>query len=89
MMELTSPCNIPSRIDLAKVLRFVETADQFNSYILIEADETTVNAKSILGMCMLASGFINGTALLRISGADAEIALEHLKNLFSDGCDDE
>ncbi|SEM90645.1 HPr family phosphocarrier protein [Lihuaxuella thermophila] len=85
MMELTSPCKIPQKIDLTKVLRFVETADQFNSYIVIETNDTTINAKSVLGMCMLASGFINGPALLRTYGADADLALEQLKKLFAEG----
>lgn len=84
-MELISQCQIPSRIKLTKVLQFIQKADQFNSSILIETNETTLNAKSLLGMCMLASGLRNRTVTLRTSGTDAEIALKHLKNLLSDG----
>jgi phosphocarrier protein len=75
-MDATST---PSRINLAKVLRFIEKADQLNSCILIEINETTVNAKSLLGMCMLATRLTNCSVTLHIFGMHAEIALECLR----------
>ncbi|MBA4494931.1 HPr family phosphocarrier protein [Paenactinomyces guangxiensis] len=83
-MELTSQCQISPGLNLAKVLRFIKTADQFNCYILIETNKTTVNAKSLLGMCMLAASLTNRRVTLRTSGTDAEMALDHLKKLLSD-----
>lgn len=81
--ELTFLCQISSKIDLSKILQFVEKMSQLNSYILIETSETTVNAKSLLGMCVFVARITSGgTALLRASGSDAEIALKDLKNLL-------
>ncbi|MFC3884014.1 HPr family phosphocarrier protein [Bacillus songklensis] len=83
-MELTFPCQISSRIDLAKIQQFVEKMNRFNGYILIETNEKTINAKSLLSMWVLTASLTSGgTALLRISGPDAEIAMEDLKNLLS------
>ncbi|SFJ25492.1 HPr family phosphocarrier protein [Thermoflavimicrobium dichotomicum] len=84
MVERTAQCQIASSINLAMVIQFVKKANQFNSYILIETDKSTVNAKSLLAMCLLVPSFINCTVTLRALGTDAEIALAYLKDMLSD-----
>ncbi|MFY4775565.1 HPr family phosphocarrier protein [Metabacillus sp. RGM 3146] len=82
--ELTIPCEISSGIHLKKILSYVEKMSQLNSYILVETSETTVNAKSLLGMSILAASLTGSCkAVLRASGPDAEKALKDLELLLS------
>ena len=55
----------------------VKTAGKFKSNITIVRDDLEVNAKSIMGVMMLAAEF-GSTIMLRASGDDAETALEAL-----------
>lgn len=82
-MEYSARCKIPAKIGLVDVIRFVEKADLYHCNIIIEANHISINAKSLLSMCMLASGLIKGTATIRTSGQDARKALEDMKWLFS------
>lgn len=84
--ELTIPCEISSGIHLAKILYYVEKMSQLNSYVLVETSETTVNAKSLLGMSILAASLSGRSqAVLRASGPDAEKALKDLELLLQEG----
>ena len=55
----------------------VKTAGKFKSSITIVRDDLEVNAKSIMGVMMLAAEF-GSTIILRAIGDDAEAALEAL-----------
>jgi phosphocarrier protein HPr len=55
----------------------VKTAGKFNSNIIIVRDDLEVNAKSIMGVMMLAAEF-GATIILRATGDDADAALEAL-----------
>jgi phosphocarrier protein len=55
----------------------VKAAGKFKSNITIVRDDLEVNAKSIMGVMMLAAEF-GSTILLRASGDDADAALESL-----------
>ena len=55
----------------------VKTAGKFKSSITIVRDDLEVNAKSIMGVMMLAAEF-GSTILLRAIGEDAEAALDAL-----------
>jgi phosphocarrier protein HPr len=55
----------------------VKTAGKFKSNVIIVRDDLEVNAKSIMGVMMLAAE--NGTTIvLRANGDDAEAALDAL-----------
>ncbi|MFC7441406.1 HPr family phosphocarrier protein [Laceyella putida] len=82
-LEYSACCQIPSKIALVDVIRFVEKADQYRCYIIIEANHISINAKSLLSMCMLVSGLIKGPAIIRTSGEDARKALEEMKWLLT------
>ena len=55
----------------------VKTAGKFKSSITIVRDDLEVNAKSIMGVMMLAAEF-GATVVLRATGDDAEAALDAL-----------
>jgi phosphocarrier protein HPr len=55
----------------------VKTAGKFKSSITIVRDDLEVNAKSIMGVMMLAAEF-GSTIALRATGDDADAALEAL-----------
>jgi phosphocarrier protein len=55
----------------------VKTAGKFKSSITIVRDDLEVNAKSIMGVMMLAAEF-GSTIILRAIGEDAEAALDAL-----------
>lgn len=68
--------------------RFVETAARFDSTIHICREGTSVDARSIMGLLMLAAP--RGTRLtLRASGPDAERAVAALAELVARGFDEE
>ncbi len=63
--------------------RLVQKAAAFQSEVWLSRDERTVNAKSIMGVLMLAAPF--GTELeLKCDGPDAEAACDALVSLIED-----
>ena len=63
--------------------KFVKLASSFKSDIDIEKDSRRVNAKSIMGVMMLAASK-GSTVTLHASGSDAEKSLEALEQLIND-----
>jgi phosphocarrier protein len=67
---------------------FVKIANKFDSHITVEKDGEQVNGKSIMGLMMLAAG--QGSKLtITTEGADAEVALRELEQLFLKKFDEE
>lgn len=62
--------------------KLTQTASQFNSDIWIERNNRRVNAKSIMGVMMLAAGK-GSKIVLEAQGADEESAMNALVNLIS------
>ena len=60
----------------------VKTAGKFKSSITIVRDDLEVNAKSIMGVMMLAAEF-GATIILRATGDDAEAALDALSAVIA------
>ncbi|HEY3134254.1 MAG TPA: HPr family phosphocarrier protein [Gemmatimonadaceae bacterium] len=60
----------------------VKTAGKFRSSITIVRDDLEVNAKSIMGVMMLAAEF-GATIVLRAIGEDADAALDALASVIS------
>ncbi|HEV7387988.1 MAG TPA: HPr family phosphocarrier protein [Gemmatimonadaceae bacterium] len=60
----------------------VKTAGKFKSSITIVRDDLEVNAKSIMGVMMLAAEF-GATIILRALGDDAEAALDALAKVIA------
>ena len=64
--------------------QLVRLASTFASSVELVRDGATVNAKSIMGVMMLAAEH-GSTLVLRAEGADAEQALEALSALIASG----
>ena len=60
----------------------VKTAGKFKSSITIVRDDLEVNAKSIMGVMMLAAEF-GSTIVLRASGDDADASLDALSAVIA------
>jgi phosphocarrier protein len=60
----------------------VKTAGKFRSSVTIVRDELEVNAKSIMGVMMLAAEF-GATIVIRAVGEDAEQALDALQTVIA------
>jgi phosphocarrier protein len=64
--------------------QIVKTAAKFSAEITIGRDGTDVNAKSIMGVMMLAAEQ-GSTVVLKAEGPDADAALEALAQLIATG----
>ena len=63
--------------------KLTRLAGQYSSEIFIARESRRVNAKSIMGVMMLAAG--KGTTVqLQAEGGDAQQALDAIKELFDD-----
>ena len=60
----------------------VKTAGKFKSSITIVREDLEVNAKSIMGVMMLAAE-CGSTVVLRANGEDAEVALDALATVIA------
>ena len=63
--------------------KLTQVAAQFKCDIWISRDGRRVNAKSIMGVMMLAAG-IGSRVLIETEGADADAALDALVKLIAD-----
>ena len=63
--------------------KLTQTASQFASEIWIEKSGRKVNAKSIMGVMMLAAA-MGSTITLEANGADEQAAMDALKALIND-----
>ncbi len=63
--------------------KLTQTASQFTSEILIEKNGRRVNAKSIMGVMMLAAGK-GSKVTIEANGADEADAMLAVKNLIND-----
>ncbi len=67
-------------LHMRPAMQFVDLASRFASDITVSSDETSVDAKSIMQMTMLAATC--GTRLhIRAEGSDAEEAVQALREL--------
>lgn len=70
----------PEGLHMRPAMQFVDLANMFNAEISVSNQDTTVDAKSIMQMTMLAA--TNGTKLkIRATGADAVDAVAALREL--------
>mgnify|MGYP001470825958 CR=1 FL=1 len=66
----------------------VQSAMKFQATITIVKDEYKIDAKSIMGLLMLAAG--NGTELLFLAdGADEQEAISKMEEIFNSGFGEE
>lgn len=78
-LTITSPDGLKSR----PAALFVQVASKFSSQILIESENSKVNAKSIMGVLSL--GLKQGESFyLLVNGKDEQEAVAALEELVSD-----
>ncbi|MBO5125924.1 MAG: HPr family phosphocarrier protein [Spirochaetaceae bacterium] len=65
-----------------------QTANKFSSEILLENLDTTVNAKSIMGVITMAAGY-NTNLTLKADGSDAADAVAAIAALFESKFEEE
>ncbi len=63
--------------------RLVSTASRYSSEIMLAKDDIEVNAKSIMGIMMLAAGK-GSDLILSADGSDADEALDAIEQLIND-----
>ena len=63
--------------------KLTQLASRFSSEIFISRGAQRVNAKSIMGVMMLAAG-LGTTVRLEATGGDADQALSEIQNLFNE-----
>ena len=65
-----------------------QTANKFSSEILLENNDTTVNAKSIMGVITMAAGY-NTNLVLKADGSDAADTVAAIAALFENKFEEE
>ena len=65
-----------------------QTANKFSSEISLEKDNSTVNAKSIMGVITMAAGY-NTTLTLKADGPDERESCDAIFNLFESKFEEE
>lgn len=65
-----------------------QTANKFAAEVMLEKDNATVNAKSIMGVITMAAGY-NTTLTLKADGADENEAANAIFNLFESKFEEE
>ena len=83
-IEITNQLGLHARA----AAKLTKVASQYKSDIHIARGDRSVNAKSIMGVMMLAAG-LGVTVTLDAEGDDAEQALDALANLFANKFDEE
>ena len=63
--------------------KLTQLASRFQSAVWIERNGRRVNAKSIMGVMMLAAG-MGSTVELETEGADEQTAIDEIEALFND-----
>jgi phosphocarrier protein HPr len=63
--------------------KLTQTASSFQSGVFLSRNGRRVNAKSIMGVMMLAAG-LGSTVELEVDGADEAAAVDALEKLFAD-----
>jgi len=63
--------------------KLTQLASRFQSSIWIERNGRRVNAKSIMGVMMLAAG-LGSSVELETEGADEQLAIDEIEALFND-----
>lgn len=79
-MEASANLQYLKKASYDDLLRLVQVANQFESYILIESDTFSVNIKSMLALSILP--FLTGELRVKAYGPDAQAAIQSTKDLL-------
>lgn len=65
-----------------------QTSNKFESEIMLSRDDTTVNAKSIMGVIAMGAGY-NTQLTLKVTGSDESEAASVIEELFNSRFEEE
>ncbi|HLI66158.1 MAG TPA: HPr family phosphocarrier protein [Caulobacteraceae bacterium] len=68
--------------------KFVKLAGEFDAEVTVTRDNQTVDARSIMGLMMLAAG-PGSTIVIEAEGPDAQAAVDALKDLIATRFDED
>jgi phosphocarrier protein len=68
--------------------KFVKLAGEFDAEVTVTRDSQTVDARSIMGLMMLAAG-PGSTIVIEAEGPDAQAAVDALKDLIATRFDED
>ena len=90
MMEVSRDIEIVNKLGMhaRAAAKFVKLASSFDSDIDIEKDSRRVNAKSIMGVMMLAANK-GSTVTIHANGSDAANSVNALEKLINDRFDED
>ena len=90
MMEVSRNIEIVNKLGMhaRAAAKFVKLASTFTSDIEIEKDSRRVNAKSIMGVMMLAASK-GSTVTIHANGSDAANSIAALEKLINDRFDED
>lgn len=88
-MELVKTLTIINKLGLhaRAATKLVDLANQYESDILIEQDEQSAPANSVLALLMLGSG-MGKQVTVKCKGNDAEAAMHDIENLIANKFDE-
>ncbi|MFW8592195.1 HPr family phosphocarrier protein [Glaciecola sp. 2405UD65-10] len=88
-MELVKTLTIINKLGLhaRAATKLVELANQYESEILIEQDEQSAPANSVLALLMLGSG-MGKEVTVKCKGDDAQAAMDDIENLIANKFDE-
>lgn len=89
-MEISRNVEIINKLGMhaRAAAKFVKLASSFKSDIDIEKDSRRVNAKSIMGVMMLAASK-GSTVTIHAKGSDAKSSIDALEELINDRFDED
>lgn len=79
-MQIVNPMGLHTR----PATEIVKLLQKFKSQVYFTYKKETINARSILGILMLAAGE-NSKIMVTVEGEDAEVTLKSLENAFAIG----
>ena len=88
MTKETVTVGLPKGMESRPVAILVQIASQFKSKIYLECENKRVNAKSIMGVMMLAAEY-GSTLRLSFNGKDEKEACSAITRLFTDNFNEE
>ncbi len=65
-----------------------QTANKFESEVTLTKDDTSVNAKSIMGVITMAAGY-NTTITMEVEGPDESVCASAIEELFNSKFEEE
>ena len=88
MIKKSVTIGLADGLEARPIAMLVQTATKFSSSVYLDVENKRVNAKSIMGLMMLAAEF-GSFVTLTTNGSDEKEAFDTIKNLFDNKFNEE